>query len=96
MTTTELTDTHLLFHGPGAFVVTGDISETIEVEEGKTRKRKLPAESGSVFVNLELIEWGDTAPPEPEKQATPTRRPYSRIRYFLGPTGVEIPSKESD
>lgn len=65
----ETNETHLLLNGPGLFKLGAPWNETIEVEEGKTRQRKLPEDG--VF-DAEIIEGnqGDELAPVTRRRAT--------------------------
>jgi hypothetical protein len=44
MTSVRIEDGRLVMDGPGAYVVSSPIDQTIKVADGKTRSRKLPEE----------------------------------------------------
>lgn len=83
--TYETTDTHLLLHGPGVFELSDPWNETVEVEEGKTRQRKLP----------------ETGPWEPPTFGQPAAAEIGEVtvrrRLFIGLKKIDItPSEDSE
>jgi hypothetical protein len=77
----EKTDTHLVMKGPGTFVLGDPWNETVEVEEGKSRRRMLPEDG-------EYEEPIFEGPPKP----TITRRTYvgAHKQVLLNETETEI------
>lgn len=81
----ETNETHLLLNGPGLFKLGAPWNETIEVEDGQTRRRKLPTDSG-----WEPPVFGE---PEPDPQEVKVKR---RMYIGLRKSRIAVKNEESE
>lgn len=100
-------DGKLNLTGPGVFEVGEPIGETIEVDEGKTRVRTVPAgttvtgnveDDGGRFIVDLIIPSAAVAPVEEASGATRYRRFVSRwgVTYQRTPGPVKFDPKDTD
>ena len=88
MTKAHIKDGRLILEGPGIFQVSSPVDETIEVEDGKSRTRKLPTDptpeaeveyhEDGLSVTVALVHTADGEEPEVDEEESPVKV-YRRV-----------------
>jgi len=82
----EITETHLILKGPGTFDLGMPWYETVKVEEGKQRRRKLPADGEFMMHQIEPEEPEEDVEEEPVVKITRTTKfgAHKRVQLIHG------------